>query len=326
MPALSCRSQKQRTVAYSSTVQDMLACACQHLCVSSHMYLRAAFLTVPSLFTYMVHIQVDHVQVVEQLRAEVDSLKQQLHHAKVSQQQAPQAAEQEAAMCRAQQAEEQQAGCIQELAAMQQLATLVVQQLELYHSMRQQQQPLGTASTQLLQQRHQACSVAAPVALGNSSTNLQAQCQKLKQQLQQLSDAADQLMQDSLLVGSSGKGHAAQPAQHDSLAPELMLCLQDPLDGCSLGTVTNGCQPSSSQAAQQQDNAAVDSKPGLLHGTSVRLHYGMAQYGSSSSPGQEQLQVVRLRLTYQQMLHKVQARYQQDLQRVEARHQEVSAT
>lgn len=312
----------------------MFVCASQQLCVSSHIYLLAAECcdrTFTMLLTYMVHIQVDHVQIVEQLRAEVDSLKQQLHHAKVSQQQAAQAAEQEAVLCRAQQTEEQQAGCIQELAAMQQLATLVIQQLELYHSMqttRQQQHPVGTASTQLVQQRHQACSIAAPVGLGNSSNNLQAQCQKLKQQLQKLSDAADQLMQSSLLVGSSGKGHAAQPAQHDSLAPELMLCLQDPLDGCSLGTTTNGCQSSSSQAALQQDNTAVDSQPGLLHGMSVRLHHGMAQYGSSSSSGQgqEQLQVVRLRLTYQQMLHKVQARYQQDLQRVEARHQEVSAT
>lgn len=312
-------------------------------------------------------LQVGHVQLVEQLRSQVDSLTQQLQHSQQhSQQHAQQhqlASQEQLCLQQSQrQQDHQQAHCLQELVAMQQLAALVLQQLQLYHSMQaaQQQQHAqagacpAAASSEALQlqrgvQRH-VCSHTAgtgvmqpsqPLDSTSKKSLLQVECHKLKQQLQQVSEAADVLVQQASAQGyahlhsQEACATAAAADAADCGLDGLSLELRDPLD--IEDSSSSGHSVGVSEAIQQlrqemQAGLGVRShhhhQQQQLGSLNVRLHNAMhPQHCSHSSrqqdQQQQQLQVVKLRLAYQQMLHKVQARYQRDQLQVEVKHQEV---
>jgi hypothetical protein len=241
---------------------------------------------------------------------------------------------------------------------MQQLAALVLQQLQLYHSMQSaqqhQHQPPGTClagtsgpllqTQQLQQQRGEVpagssagCAGPQQPARSHCSSSsgdlLQAHCQTLKLQLQQLSETADALVQQASIQESNCLNRHAGQAVAAAVCGvgQLPLDLQDPLD--SDPNSLSGQSVAVSEAIQQLRQgmqgfgAAHSSSNQQQQGSiDVRLHHAMQhQHGchASSSQQDQQLQVVKLRLAYQQMLHKVQARYQQDLRQLEVKHQEV---
>jgi hypothetical protein len=163
---------------------------------------------------------------------------------------------------------------------------------------------------------------------------LQMHCQTLKLQLQQLSETADVLVQQAYSHDSSCPNrHAGQAVAADAAScglKQLPLDLQDPLD--SDANSLSGQSVAVSEAIQrlrqemQGFSGAHSSHQQQQGSIDVRLHHAMQhQHGchASSSQQDQQLQVVKLRLAYQQMLHKVQARYQQDLRQLEVKHQEV---
>jgi hypothetical protein len=288
-------------------------------------------------------LQVDHVQVVEQLRTEVDSLKQQLQHAHT---QPPQALvpRQQAAL-----QHHQQVHCVQELQAMQQLTDLVLQQLQLYQNIQQEQQlqmPSSNSAELLLpqkqmQQQQQGCVGRAACdwqqqSQSQGSSSLLLACQRLKQQLQHVSEAADALLQGAAAGGGCSVRHV-QSDQHTACdcsgIEHLPAELRDPLDlrgaeltgpcaafGSAMQQLRNAMQGPAGDASLQQG----------LHSMDLRLHNGLHLNGSgsnstgNSSETQQQLRVAKLRMAYQQMLHNVQARYQEDLRQLEVRHSEVS--
>jgi hypothetical protein len=300
------------------------------------------------MFACDVSLQVDHVQVVEQLRTEVDSLKQQLQHAQSQHMELTHMPSKALAPTQLQGLQQhQEVHCVQELVAMQQLTGLVLQQLQLYHSMQQEQQlrPPGSNSEELSlpqmhvqQQRGQvvrgACDVHQQQPQNNSSSML-VECQRLKQQLQQVSEAADALLQGAAAGGGCSMRHV-QPDQHtaggccgvEQLTPEL----QDPLAANEADLVGPcGAYGSAMQQLRQamQGPAGDSHRQQGLHNMDLRLHNVLHLNSSSTSRGgssetQQQLRVAKLRMAYQQMLHNVQARYQEDLRQLEVRHSEVS--
>lgn len=275
---------------------------------------------------------------------------------------------------------------MQELRDMQQLAALVLQQLQLYCSMQavatqqhHQQEELccaDNASTQQIQPQH-----------SHNASSVLAECQQLKYKLQQLSQTADALVQ-----GSSSSSHPASgvastaPGLHGSCCgagvdadadPAEQQLLQDPLLGVcdpphhlnnteacrSSSRNTTSCSSSGRRSGQQQSagahtalqelreamqqpampttsghNSGCCSVPHTASQQGARLHHAGVQglsgwwcsnnsssdcCGSQLAGQQQQLQVTKLRLAYQQMLHKVQSRYQQDLRQLEVKHREV---
>lgn len=299
-----------------------------------------------------VCVQVDHVQLVEELQSQADSLAQQLQAARSQQQQQQDRHAQHGNHGNKQQADHQQALCLKELAAMQQLAALVLQQLQLHLAMQQQGPaaytcPAGTVSPLLQQQQaatapacdnqQEQCSLQPPQHHGSSGIGvLPAQCMRLRQLLQQLSEAADTLVQPASAQGGVFQCASRDAAQagSDCGLDELSLALQDPADSDDLSLSGSDTRAPVSDAIQQLREAMQG--PGAVRASSqpqagamdVRLHHTLHACGrnsSSSSRQQEpqQLQVVKLRLAYQQVLHKVQARYQQELRHTEVKHQEV---
>lgn len=291
---------------------------------------------------------------MEQLRSQVDALSQQLLQAKAEQQ--SQAMVHQAA-APAEQLQQQQ-HCLQELAALQHLAALVTKQLELYSSMHTlPQQGVRCrhavamsaqhmqAATLLQQQKQRVLKGGVQHGTDGHSHSLRDQCMKLKHQLQQLSDVADAVMQLGPLHNSSAEEGAAAIPHSSNTAPAHSCSVDETLASAGLvDPLERCCSPAVASAMQELREAMQGDNPGAssglqagqqLHSMDVRMRHalhpfssgssmhGLCGGGSSQGQDQMQLQVVRLRLAYQQMLHKVQARYQQDLRALSAKHQEV---
>jgi hypothetical protein len=296
-------------------------------------------------------LQVAHVQLVEELRSQVDSLAHELQAARAHQQQDRHA--QHCSNGGQQRADQQQAHCLAELAAMQQLAALVLQQLQLHFAMQQQGQAAvftsaADAASPLLQLQEQqqqqaatalqqSCSLQPPHHKGSSGVGvLQSQCMRLRQQLQQLSQAADALVQHASAQGGGVSQCASRGAAHlpqtgcdlDLDLGEVSLTLQDPADSDDLSLSGSDTHGPVSDAIQQLREAMQGPGAVRRQQQDVRLHHALHAIGRNSSGSQQQepqqqLQVVKLRLAYQQVLHKVQARYQRELRQAEVKHQEV---
>jgi hypothetical protein len=135
---------------------------------------------------------------------------------------------------------------------------------------------------------------------------------------------------------SSSKPAAAADSAAAFSNPQLDMLsneLQDPLDRGSFGSsaLSPGGLAADQVWQEVQGLNAPHSAPQpmqqqqQLRGMSVRLHPALHQHSSGCGGGGSTmpLQVVKLRLAYQQMLHKVQARYQHDLRQLEVKQQEV---
>lgn len=249
-----------------------------------------------------IHIgdaQVSQVEAVEHLRAEKDQLLLDLQGLRSSSQQASQQIHEERAARLL--AEQQKHSMQEELHSLRQLAENVAQRLQIS----QQQQPPGLLCSQ--QQAGQVALAAGsgPATASSTAQSFLAECQQLRQQLQQIYSAAD------------GKAAAA--------------AVQQPIKAANdQGGMRQQDQQFQADLLQQQGQDLLDPAAVLAsHPLQELRHSILSGSRTAAGPPTSGLWCLggssesRLRQAYQQMLKQVQARYQQESRQTEMQHHQV---